>query len=124
MRFLQGTNFDNYPKYSFSGNNIEITLPESMYRKYGTYKNDDCVNNLIISSIVTEALYQALYLIGKEQYIDKEWSKSLRNICGEANGSQDIDFSNVLAYPELINKILKNHSKRIFESIETLKNVR
>lgn len=121
MRFHQGTNFDKYPKYKFSSNNIEITLPPQMFKIYVNYnESNKDFNEIIISSIVVEALYQAFILIGKNQFLGSTWNKTLRIICGEISGFQDFDFQDPLAYPELINRMLKNHSKRLFESIENL----
>lgn len=121
MSFVKGTNFDTHPKFNFTNEDIEITLPPLMYQIYAKYNEDNKdFNNIIISSIVVEALYIAFNLICKGSFSNKQWHKSIKDKCYSSSVYKNFDFQDVMVYPELINEILQNQYSRLFTSVDKL----
>lgn len=106
--------------FSFSGPKIRINLPEREYNNF--YANNNSVTaDILHASIVQSALISALHSFGKYSYM--QWAETLKiRVKNDKKLQKFSDLENLDSDQicELVNAILDNADKRMFESLSRI----
>ena len=124
MQVTQGVEGSDSTWFKIDSDMILIVLPPAMYRQYQLICNDRDFMEVFHASIVFNALVFALYHINEEEYEDKLWAESIKQImCGkEKIKSKNYDLSDKNRVYELAQDLLGDPYNRLFKHLHNMKN--
>lgn len=112
---------------NFDEDIINIFLPERLYENYQEFKNNSLYSDLIISSIVHEAIMMAIIAYEKESHEKLRWADALNTLIFRATERRNnlkimSKDERIKRAWELSNLVLKNPHERLFDSIIKIDN--
>lgn len=111
----------------FDSDIINIFLPERQYNKYMDFKNNSLYSDLIISSIVHEAIIMAIINYDEDSHSLLRWADALNTLIIRATSNRyslkGLSREDRMKKAwELSNLVLKNPHERLFDSILKIDN--
>lgn len=107
----------------FDDNIINIYLPQKQYDNYLEIRNNALYSDLIISSIVHEAIIMAILNYDNDSHSTLRWADALNTLIIKLTGKKDYSLKELSKDDrvekawELANLVLKNPHERLFDSI-------
>ncbi len=107
----------------FDDNIINIYLPQKQYDNYLEIRNNALYSDLIISSIVHEAIIMAILNYDNDSHSSLRWADALNTLIIKLSGKKDYSLKELSKDDrvekawELANLVLKNPHERLFDSI-------